>query len=56
MEYIIITAALVIALFCLYYGEMRANERRISRGEPPKKHHDITDHETNVYFLIGGKK
>lgn len=56
MEYIIITAALVIALFCLYWSELRANERRVSRGEPPKKHHDITDQETEVYFMYGGKK
>lgn len=52
---IIIVAVFVVAIACLYGGEMRANERRRQRGEPPVKHHDITDQETEVYYSVGRK-
>ncbi len=52
---IIIVAVFVVAMACLYGFEIRANERRRERGEPPVKHHDITDQETEVYYIIGRK-
>ena len=33
----------VIALVCLFAVEQHANNKRISRGERPVKHHDLTD-------------
>ena len=41
--YILIGAIGAIALFTIFGLEIRANNKRIERGEPPKKHHDITD-------------
>lgn len=55
MAIIVIVFILVVAMGCLYGHEMRENEERARRGEPVKRHHDITDQETEVYFLIGKK-
>ena len=52
---IVIVFILVVAMGCLYGHEMRENEERARRGEPVKRHHDITDQETEVNFLIGKK-
>ena len=39
----IIGFILGIVLVIVYALEIHANNKRIERGEPPKKHHDITD-------------
>ena len=33
----------VIVLVVIFALEQHANNERIRRGEPPKKHHDLTD-------------
>ena len=33
---------MVVKIGCQLY----ANNKRIERGEPPKKYHDVTDHHT----------
>ena len=38
----------VIGLVCYYAAESHANKVRISRGEPPVRHHDLTDHQAPV--------
>ena len=33
----------VIVLVCFFAAEQKANDKRIKRGQPPVKHHDLTD-------------
>mgnify|MGYP007022094035 CR=1 FL=1 len=33
----------VIVLVCFFVAEQKANDKRIKRGQPPVKHHDLTD-------------
>lgn len=39
----IIGFLLGIVLIVVYALEIHANNKRIERGEPPKRHHNITD-------------
>ena len=45
---IVLPVTLVIKFAC----EMRANNERIRRGEPPKKYHDLTDHPDPVDVIV----
>ena len=38
----------VIALVCFFAAEQHANNKRVSRGERPVKHHDLTDMQAPV--------
>ena len=39
----VVPVLLVIALVVFFGLEQRANNKRIQRGEEPKRHHDLTD-------------
>ncbi len=41
----------VIALVCLFAGEQHANNKRIERGEEPKKYGDLTDNPPPVNVI-----
>ena len=42
---ILCAAAFVILITVKFAYEIHANNKRIQRGEPPKKYHDATDYE-----------
>lgn len=46
----------VIALVLFYALETHANNKRIERGEPPKKHHDLTDAPPPVNVIDWSKR
>ena len=43
MAYIVIGGLGALALIILLACEIRENNKRIENGEPPIRHHDITD-------------
>ena len=43
MIFLIIPVVAAIALVVLFAVEQHANNKRIECGEPPVKHHDLTD-------------
>jgi len=55
-----IAALFVVFITVLFGCEMRANRKRIERGEPPKRHHNATDDPPPVNVIdwsnIGRKK
>ena len=48
----IIIAVFVVAIACLYGFEQRDKDRRQREGLPPRKYHDATDNDVNVYYSI----
>lgn len=42
---VLIAVVFAIAMAVIYGCEMHANNKRIERGEPVKRHHDATDYE-----------
>ena len=51
MDIIIIGVVAAIALIAVYAAEIHANNKRIENGEPPIRHHDITDWPDPVYTI-----
>ena len=49
---VVIAALFVIFITVLFGCEMRANRKRIERGEPPKRHHDATDYPPPVNVIV----
>ena len=52
----IIGALLGVLLVVIYWLEMRANEKRVERGEAPKRHYDITDYPPPVHVIDWTRK
>ena len=48
---VVIAALFVVFITVLFACEMRANRKRIERGEPPKRHHDATDYPPPVNVI-----
>ena len=48
---VVIAALFVVFITVLFACEMRANRKRIERGEPPKRHHDATDYPPPVNMI-----
>ncbi len=48
---LLIIGFLAVVLLSIYALEIHANNKRIARGEPPKRHHDFTDWPDPVYTI-----
>lgn len=52
---LIIIVVTVVALTVLLYVEQKDKERRKAEGKPPKRYHDITDHDVYTVYTIEDK-
>lgn len=52
----IVVILAVAGLFLLYGLEQRANNKRVERGEPPIKHHDLTDYPPPIDVIDWSKR